>query len=1113
MPDIAHLLQDLEPLPHGERMRRVVEWGQRARIEPAIASLLSCWAEGSFYERQLALKSCFGTGDSAIAEAALTDPSRALRAMAVETVAKVGDDAALARTWPKLSARKRAELVRHLHRARRQAPIDVYLERGVREGDPAVAALLPFGSPEVVGQHLEAVNAHMSLGDWARAASFHPELVHRALMRQAEAATVQDARLNARFNATVSSLAAAMPDATIALVQAIRRTTSLAKLDLAPLAEAAPEQTARLILGAADQATASFYKVMIRLEEPTLVALFERLRFSWMVGQSRRPKPKSRWKKPGHLNGPGGAPHRVASRLGWMSALPPEVRERLFDLTRKFWPTTYMEIAPEGLRLLPFQRRRQEALRIWEVPALQLEPVQRAAYAAFFDWPTALERLGAYLDDPEAAIRAAALTALLGIVNSDPARLGEALAIVQAGRNEQDPVRLAMLTGLANLKRSVWHAEHLGRLDAILEDAMDVGDRSYQSQLQVMTIVAKLLPSHPEWAVAWLDRFVRQYERLLLLDYETRLADAEMPRLGAALMPILLGWKELGGRPEGSILGMLHALGYRAAAMPGLLDLLEAMIQDPDNQHSVAALTFLADLDHPRFSWLVPTLLAADDSWAQQDVVNGFLHRERQDLLTPLLNRTSFEGRFPTEPADTPFVLPFKTDFQTWTATQLDLFSRFLEQVEVQDDPRDVRTARRRRTAQVPRTAQVLVQLSAMPITRTERLRRSAGLDVKDQLIRDTALRGLGRLDDGSGVPELLEALQDERDRVAIYALRKPLLEMPPAQAAALIRDFPVKRLTIAKEVARLWGLLNTPDAYDELVALAGQVRHRDARIAVMRALWDHLDEGPTWTVLEDAAASPDVAVALMATRTPFHGLAERRLANGLALFDALLRHPEPRVRVALLQRLAKEAFPDPARVLMPRIREAIARADTEASEATNLLFAVYTGSGPEPLGPLLAWLADRRWQQADLVRRLGEAVKTHRGQLLPSVRAAISALEQAPLTAHWRAELACRGLPWDELGDELTRMAERDELHPDAYLAANQALQDGGVRRASETTLEAFEARMRASPHAVLRRLGYTALLIGWGTQVRAQSDWEAVRAQYRADASPWVASAAAMY
>ena len=60
---------------------------------------------------------------------------------------------------------------------------------------------------------------------------------------------------------------------------------------------------------------------------------------------------------------------------------------------------------------------------------------------------------------------------------------------------------------------------------------------------------------------------------------------------------------------------------------------------------------------------------------------------------------------------------------------------------------------------------------------------RIADMDKSRTAVRDAALRALARLDAAQGVPTLLEALNDDRGRIAIYALRGALLQMPPAAA------------------------------------------------------------------------------------------------------------------------------------------------------------------------------------------------------------------------------------------------------------------------------------------------------------------------------------------
>ena len=85
------------------------------------------------------------------------------------------------------------------------------------------------------------------------------------------------------------------------------------------------------------------------------------------------------------------------------------------------------------------------------------------------------------------------------------------------------------------------------------------------------------------------------------------------------------------------------------------------------------------------------------------------------------------------------------------------------------------------------------------------------------EAIRDRALRALARLDSGQGVPVLVSALDDTRARIAIYALRKCLLEMPVDNAVSILQQVDSNKVTVNKEIVRLLGDLDSPSAYQEL--------------------------------------------------------------------------------------------------------------------------------------------------------------------------------------------------------------------------------------------------------------------------------------------------------
>ncbi len=157
-------------------------------------------------------------------------------------------------------------------------------------------------------------------------------------------------------------------------------------------------------------------------------------------------------------------------------------------------------------------------------------------------------------------------------------------------------------------------------------------------------------------------------------------------------------------------------------------------------------LGMIAEYRGDRLHQLIPELIEEDASWVTQPTVYGYLHRRRQDLLTPFLGQTAFKGRFST--GRTRFVLPFTSGFQRWTPQQQQIFAGVLAQV-VEDEQRDT-----------PAISRVLQQLAALPDNPPTALSAFAGLDNPRQVVRDLALRMLGRLDAGRGIPLLAGGLR-----------------------------------------------------------------------------------------------------------------------------------------------------------------------------------------------------------------------------------------------------------------------------------------------------------------------------------------------------------------
>ena len=141
--------------------------------------------------------------------------------------------------------------------------------------------------------------------------------------------------------------------------------------------------------------------------------------------------------------------------------------------------------------------------------------------------------------------------------------------------------------------------------------------------------------------------------------------------------------------------------------------------------------------------------------------------------------------------------------------------------------------------------------------------------------------------------------------RIAIYALRRSLLQMPTERALELLRGVSLRKVTVAKETVRLLGELPGSAAYADLLAIAGQELHRDVRVALLRALWDHLEQPETWPLLEQAAASDDPALAAGVIRIPADRRPPATLRRLVRLLALLLVNPNAQVRLDTLQRCA----------------------------------------------------------------------------------------------------------------------------------------------------------------------------------------------------------------
>ena len=1054
----------VEALSASQRWRHMLALGRRAASEPDIKRQIDALAASpDFYPRLLALMSSFASGDPAILVDCLTGPSADLFGLAYNVAARRLDDATLAALFPKLPKRRRVSLARACAKAGRTAAIEGAFAQLGRDDQ---ARLLAYASAQFVEARLggELVEL-LSPDDWGRLAARHPALGEAALSGRFAETADPSFHLLAATNAALLRMGCTAPERALALLHVAARRAPLSRFHYARLTNLYPKQICQLILAdAADEPPDWPPALMRRIDDEARQALL-RLR-------------------------PAALSPREFQRL------KPESRQRL-------WPVwTEASRGAEGalpeaiVAALPREERHREARHAWRLPEFAAYPARRLPFLAFLPFDEALREASPFASQPDAELRALANAKIVAAGRYEPSRLPAILEHCRAKRNEQDPVRLAMLIALAQLPPSRWQAEHLPAIRSIVDDALAARDCSYPTMTAAARLLMGMAPAHFNFVAPELSRLVERMGGFYRADLRHRFSDAQTRALAPHVLPLLTTWRARSY--TGAAIAFLAGFGERLKAAPELIDFVAGLTADPRRDVAEPALNLLVGVRAGALlDTLVPRLLADDPSWIGTAVVARLLHRQRQDLLTPFLAPRAYQGRFAT--AGTRIVPDYRNGFSRWTQSQQRIYADALIEI----------ASSGRRSAWELRRA--IAALAAMPAIAIDSIARFAALDVADVALRDTALAALGRADAARGAPALVAALTDARARVAIYALRRIVLDMPNDRAIALLRSTSLAKVTVAKEVVRLAGELEGDEAYRFISGfLERPETHADVRIAAMRALWAHLERPEAWDVFAAAARDGDPAAARATIRIPQDRLspaARRRLAEHMVL---LARHPSPLVRLETLRRLIAMPLAETAPALTSALVEQLANpTDEEAGLVAAALARATRPEGAAALADTFAGVAAPRALQAIVEALIGEA-GLRRERTLPFATALVDRLFGRRRQIGLATRLALCALPPRAALATLRPVAEAGALHPGAVMEAIQAA-PRLVRRRGAEAFAAVEPAFGDAPQPAMRRIGLALLCAnaaadGWSRVARQRLD------AYRADRDAWIGEAAAL-
>ncbi|RUT04400.1 hypothetical protein DSM106972_046280 [Dulcicalothrix desertica PCC 7102] len=1057
---LQQLLQQLESLSYHDRVRRMVELGRQVSTDTQVRDILNSLEQGDFTERLLALNSCYGSYDGAKIIRALSDNSHLIRSKAVQMVGPLTSDAQVQTALNTVTLKDCRYVLKQLLKWHRRSCIDTFINQLASTNNDSFSRLLPCASSELVQRHIESVIDFYGIDEWKLLARLHPRIVEELLQRRANATSEFDPRLTTRVNAVLPLLSELFPETALSICRTVSGIIPLSNLNLQPLTERYPRQVADLILSSNDRANVSFDKVAHKLETQQLISLINRRKYT-------------------------------INEQYIFYLLAPQQREIIYRTFADSWRSSIGgNIIPAIIPYLPRHIREQEAQRYLNLPR-NIFPEERLYCAAYLPWGDTHALVNPYINDPDPELRKQALSTLIFATRYNRSHTSDILNIVKQRRNEQDPVRGAMIKGLAELPSSIWHSQHLEDLSQIISHAFNAVDLSNFTVISIERLVIQILPFHPAWSAGQLATLVQQRGQINFYDLGERLSNSDMPRVAPILLPVLQSWER---KRESNIIAAARSFGHRLKVFDGLVEILERIIKNTRNNTIASeALDLIAKYRRDKLNELIPQLLQQDPSWITQYTVYNFLHRKRQDLITPFLRYSAYTGLFSTD--ETRFILPLTNGFNRWTTQQQEIFQRTLEEV-IQDPERDTLTK-----------LCVIKQLAALPGVQPTSLQELANPDNPQLVIRDAALLALPQLDSPYGIPILVEALNDDRARIAIYALRSMLLQMPENQALQTLRAVPLNKVTVAKEVVRLLGELPSSEAYTELLSWNERDLHRDVRVAFIRALSNHLEHPETWPILFGAATSSDTAIARTVGRQHYDQ-SQNNQQQLLELFVTLLNHPDPVVRLDILERCCYFPVSDPSRILLPVLQQCInSRIFHETSQAINALLTTYKNSA-DIIGATVRSVISNRRILLELTQYLLQILRYEQQQMLPTARAAIEAMQEDPLTTSLQVDIAIYAFSWEELARFFQQLALEGKMHHEVLFRAVQGLEQIIIRNDTSELIR-LEEILAPSDDEKLRRIALAALIAQ--SQVRG---WNNVLKQrlyaFRNDPSPMVAEKA---